>query len=64
VLYTGTMGTNSNWTWFCRPSHIYQEVFNLVFHLRQPASEVMSWSSGFRREMWKMTIEQYKLQQS
>lgn len=37
-----------------------QEVFNLVFHLKQQWSDVMSWPSSVRVAMWEMFLEQRK----
>ena len=37
-----------------------QEIFNLVFHIKQQWSEVMSWPSSVRGAMWNLFKEQRK----
>jgi len=40
-----------------------QETFNLIYHLRQPRSEVMSWPTSVRRDMWRRYMKQREFEQ-
>jgi hypothetical protein len=39
-----------------------QEIFNLMWHLKQSRSEVMSWPSSERRIIWKKYQKQVELE--
>lgn len=40
--------------------HFDQEVFNAIFHLKQTATEVLSWPSSFRRVILAKFLSQRK----
>lgn len=35
-----------------------REIFNIVFHMRQPLTEVMKWTYKERKTMWQLYLEQ------
>ena len=51
----------------CRPvlynmDDFEQEIFNLMWHLKQSRSEIMSWPSSERRNLWKKYQNQVELE--
>ena len=51
----------------CRPvlydmDDFDQEIFNLMWHLKQSRSEIMSWPSSERRIIWKKYQKQVELE--
>jgi hypothetical protein len=40
------------------PDSLDQEVFNFMFHMKQQWSDIMSWPSSVRRNMWRLFQEQ------
>jgi hypothetical protein len=43
--------------------HIDQEIFNVVYHLKQSRNEVLSWPSSVRRRIWKQFKEQKEFEE-
>ena len=41
-----------------------REIFNLVYHLKQPLTEVMRWSYRERKTMWRLYLEQREFEES
>ena len=53
----------------CRPvlynlDDFDQEIFNLMWHLKQSRSEIMSWPSSERRTMWNKYKKQVELERN
>lgn len=44
--------------------YLDREVFNLVYHLKQPFTEVMKWSYRERKVMWRLYLEQREFEES
>ncbi len=44
------------------PEKLDKEVYNIVYHLKQQRSEVMSWSTRTRTTMWNLHLKQLEFE--
>ena len=44
--------------------YLDREIFNLVYHLKQPLTDVMRWSYRQRKTMWRLYLEQREFEES
>jgi hypothetical protein len=52
-----------SWRLFFNGNDIRQEVFNIVYHLKQDITATWRLSTRRRREMWKKTESQYAFEE-
>ena len=54
---------HKSWRLFFVGNDVTQEVFNVAYHLKQDIEATWRMSSRKRRQMWKMTLEQYAFEE-